>query len=646
MAETEIKTILTIDTGNSGVTINDLKARIKDLKTALQETALTDKDYQKTLDELRVTQNALKDAMYGQITTYEDLNKEANGLTQSYNGLVHQMAALKSEFRATTDEARRQQLGAQIKEINDQLKAMDALQGNFQRNVGNYTEGITKAFGRMKEGVDNFGKAAGVHLNGVKDGFEALSKTPFLAILGLIVNLAFKLKDHFKEDEEAMKGINAALAVFKPLGNFLTAVLEKVSTFLVDIFGKVSAFIGSSGLMQQVINGVAGVGNAIVQFIIAPFRGIVAAIKVFREEGIKGIGNAARAFANEAKQGWTFKQNFQAGQTIADNLIKGFKSKKEEVKTAGKEVGKSFLDGISEEIDKEIESLGKEISDELSKAISDGLAADEKTKKNAADAASRLLEGLDKYTDHRLALNDIEVESEREKADKAYAIQKESNDRRLALLRQFAQEAVENGDLTAAFEYQQQAADLEVKIEENALREKKRLRELDKADRRQMLESTVQTVAGVLSSLASIYEADDKATAAQLKRAKAMKVASAIMTTLQGAVAAYVSGVESGIPAPGNIILGAAQAATVTAAGMANVAQIKRTNPGDTGSASVPAFQAPSVPTTMNTTRSITSASEEDRLNYMARDQKVVLIMSELEAKQGQRQVQLAESSF
>ena len=79
---------------------------------------------------------------------------------------------------------------------------------------------------------------------------------------------------------------------------------------------------------------------------------------------------------------------------------------------------------------------------------------------------------------------------------------------------------------------------------------------------------------------------------------------------------------------------------------MANVAQIKRTNPGDTGSASVPAFQAPSVPTTMNTTRSITSASEEDRLNYMARDQKVVLIMSELEAKQGQRQVQLAESSF
>ena len=646
MADTEIKTILTIDTGNSGVTINDLKARIKDLKTALQETALTDKDYQKTLDELRVTQNALKDAMYGQITTYEDLNKEANGLTQSYNGLVHQMAALKSEFRATTDEARRQQLGAQIKEINDQLKAMDALQGNFQRNVGNYPKTVGVVFNNLKEGVDNFGKAAGVHLNGVKDGFEALSKTPFLAILGLIVNLAFKLKDHFKEDEEAMKGINAALAVFKPLGNFLTAVLEKVSTFLVDIFGKVSAFIGSSGLMQQVINGVAGVGNAIAEFIIAPFRGIVAAIKVFREEGIKGIGNAARAFANEAKQGWTFKQNFQAGQTIADNLIKGFKSKKEEVKTAGKEVGKSFLDGISEEIDKDIESLGKEISDELSKSIADGLAADEKTQKNAADAASRLLEGLDKYTERSIAALDLMEGTEREKADKIYAIQEEANRKRLELLKQFEQEAMQNGDLDAAFEYQQQAADLEVQIDYNAKKRKKELRDRDKADFKTSMQGLVSITTGVLSSLASIYESNDKASEKQLKRAKALKVASAIITTLEGAVAAYMSGVKSEIPPPGNIILGAAQAATVTAAGMANVAQIKRTNPGDTGSASVPAFQAPSVPTTMNTTRSITSASEEDRLNYMARDQKVVLIMSELEAKQGQRQVQLAESSF
>lgn len=646
MPETEIKTILTVETGNSGVTINDLKARIKDLKSAVQDMALTDEKYQETLDELRVTQNALKDAMYGQISTYEDLNKEANGLTDSYNGLVHQMAALKSQFRATTDQVKRENLGEQIKAINQRLKDMDALQGNFQRNVGNYTESVKEAFKGMKEGVDNFGKAAGIHLNGVKDGFEALSKTPFLAVLGLLVNLAFKLKENFKDNEEAMKGINAALAVFKPLGQFLSGVLQKVSDYLVDIFTRVSSFIGGSGLISQVIHGLAGVGNAIAEFIIAPFRGIVAAIKVFREQGIKGIGNAAKAFAAEAKQGWTFKQNFQTGQTMVDSLIKGAKSKKEEVKEAGRETGKTFLDGVLEEIDRDIEAMAKEVSDNLAEAIADGLAADEKVQKNAAEAANRLLEGLDKYTDHRLALNEIETESEREKAANAYAIQKESNDKRLALLRQFAQEATENGDLTAAFEYQQKAADLEVKIEENAKRRKKEIRDRDREDFKTSMQGLVSVTTGVLSSLASIYEANDKASAAQLKRAKALKVASAIITTLEGAVAAYISGVKSEIPPPGNIILGAAQAATVTAAGMANVAQIKRTNPGETGSAVVPAFQAPSIPTTMNTTRSITSASEEDRLNYMAHDQRVVLVTSDLEVKQGQRRVQLAESSF
>ena len=646
MPEIEQKVILTLETGESQITLGGLKDKVSDLKKNLDSLEVGSEEYKGTLKELQIYQNAVKDAMYGTSASMEDVQKSANGVSQSYNSLVHQMAALKNEFRATNDAARRADLGAQIKGINEQLKAMDALQGNFQRNVGNYTESVKEAFKGMKEGVDNFGKAAGIRLNGVKDGFEALAKTPFLAVLGLIVNLAMKFKDNLKDDEEAMKGINAALAVFKPLGEFLSAVLEKVGTYLVDIFQKVSAFIGGSGLIQQVIKGIAGVGNAIAEFILAPFRGIIAAVKVFQEQGIKGFRNAAKAFATEAKQGWAFKQNFQAGQDFTDALIKGTKSKKAEVKTAGREVGKSFLEGVLEEIDQEIDNLAKEVADNLSDAISEGLAADDKVMKNAAAAADRLLEGLDSYTEHRLALNDIETESEREKADNAYAIQLESNRKRLELLKQFSEEAVQNGDLTAAFEYQQQAADMEVKIEENALREKKRLRELDKADRKQMLDGMVSTVSGVLGSLAAIYEADDKASAAQLKRAKAMKVAAAIMTTLQGAIAAYVSGVESGIPAPGNIILGAAQAATVTAAGMANIAQIKRTNTDSSATVSVPAVQAPSVPTTMNTTRSITSASEEDRLNYMARDQRVVLVTSELEVKQGQRRVQLAESSF
>lgn len=642
MPEIEQKVILTLETGKSQITLGGLKDKVSDLKKSLESLEVGSEEYKGTLKELQIYQNAVKDAMYGTSASIDDVEKSANGLSDSYNSLVHRMAALKNEFRATNDAARRADLGAQIKEINDQLKAMDALQGDFGRLVGNYTESIKNAFKGMSEGIDNFGKAAGVSINGVKNSFDLLSKTPLLGVVSLLVNAFSQFKDGLDKGSKSTKDLTAAIKVFEPFGKFLSGLIQTVGKYLAELFETVSSWIGGNGLVNQVIKAISGIGNAIVEFIIAPVRGIIAAVKVFKEQGIKGFRDAAKAFGEEAKKGWVFKQNYQAGQEMADAIIKGAKSKKKK----GKDTVKELLNAAFESSGTEIEKNIAETEKKLDTMMDIMEARVERSRKAARDSASRLLEGLDKYTEHRLAMNDIEVESEREKAAKAYAIQKESNDRRLALLRQFAQEAVEGGDLTAAFEYQQQAADLEVKIEENALREKKRLRELDKADRRQMLKSTVQTVAGVLSSLASIYEADDKATAAQLKRAKAMKVASAIMTTLQGAVSAYVSGVESGIPAPGNIILGAAQAATVTAAGMANVAQIKRTNPGDTGSASVPAFQAPSVPTTMNTTRSITSASEEDRLNYMARDQKVVLIMSELEAKQGQRQVQLAESSF
>lgn len=642
MAETEVKTIVTVETGQSSYNLGELRENVNQLKKSLDKQIVGSEEYQRILKELQISQNALKDAMYGTTGTIDDLNKSANGLSDSYNSLVHKMSALKNEFRATNDAARRAELGAQIKGINDQLKAMDALQGNFQRNVGNYTGSIIDAFGKLKNGVDDFGKAAGVSLNGLKDSFDVLSKNPLLGVVGLLVKAFSEFSEGLDKGAAGTKELTAALKVFEPFGKFLSGLLQTIGKYVAELFEKVSAWIGSNGLLQQVIKAITGVGNAIVEFIIAPVRGIIAAVKVFKEQGIKGFRDAAKAFGEEAKKGWTFKQNFKAGQDMADAIIAGAKSKKKKGKNVMAELIKAAMESASSEIDKQIAETEKKL-DTMVNIIE---SREAQVLEAAQNRASRLLEGLDDYTEHRLALNEIETKSEREKAANAYAIQEESNRKRLELLKQFEQEAMQNGDITAAFKYQQQAADMEVEIELNAQRRKKEIRDRDREDFKTSMQGLVSITTGVLSSLASIYESNDKASAKQLKRAKAMKIASAIITTLEGAVAAYISGVKSEIPPPGNIILGAAQAAMVTAAGMANVAQIKRTNTDSSATVSVPAVQAPSVPTTMNTTRSITSASEEDRLNYMARDQRVVLVTSELEVKQGQRRVQLAESSF
>ena len=134
MAEETI-TILKVGTDEAVKSVNDLKDNVKVLKQALGDLDIGTEEYQNTLDELKVNQNALKDAMYATSASMGDLAKSATGTSESYNSLVHRMASLKEELRATdvsTEQGRTRfkELAAEVNNVNDKLKDMDALQGN------------------------------------------------------------------------------------------------------------------------------------------------------------------------------------------------------------------------------------------------------------------------------------------------------------------------------------------------------------------------------------------------------------------------------------------------------------------------------------------------------------------------------------
>lgn len=175
MAEQEKVIILKVGTTEAVKSVNDLKSNIKELKKTLGELEIGSDEYQSVLKELTVNQNALKDAMYATTGTMDDVVGAAKGLTSSYNSLVRQMSELKKEWRATNDEARRNEIGQQIDEINAKLKEMDSSVGNFGRNVGNYVshwEGmpeITKDFGTaMRESMEA--------IEPTKQKFESIGK--------------------------------------------------------------------------------------------------------------------------------------------------------------------------------------------------------------------------------------------------------------------------------------------------------------------------------------------------------------------------------------------------------------------------------------------------------------------------------------
>ena len=654
MAEETI-TILRVGTEEAVKSIADLKENVKVLKQSLDTLEIGTQEYQDTLDELKVNQNALKDAMYATSSSMEDLTQAATGASESYNSLVHRMAALKEEFRATNDEVRRSELGQQIKAVNDQLKEMDALQGNFQRNVGNYAGSIKDAFGDMSKNVDVFRKslgAAGGGLNGLKDGMEGISKSPFIATFGILVSLALKLADELKDNETAMQAIKKAMAALQPVMDFFSGVLENIASVLADLITKVVGFVSSNGLIQKVIQGVMGVGNAILQFVIAPFKGVIAAIKVFKEQGVKGLGNAAKAFGQEMKSGVSFKENFKAGQAVAETFIAGAKSKKKEVKGAGKDLGKEAKDGFLEELDK----IGEEIDKQIEADLAAWEKAQEEANKNAVKRAEERIKSLDKAYDHQLELNSILVEDEKERADKSYQIQEQANQKKLALLKQFMQDALDRNDLDAYLAFDQQKADLEVEIETNALKEKKRLREQDLKDakekakaQKELLKGVASATSSILGSIADLYEDDEKNSEKNANKIKALRIAAATIDTISGAIGAFMQASET-IPPPYGQIVGAASAAAVTAAGIAEIAKLKSTKVSGSANQtniSTPAVaSAPSINTEVSNVRSVTSASEEDRLNQMASKQRVYILADDIQASQNQIKTQVEESSF
>jgi hypothetical protein len=168
-----------------------------------------------------------------------------------------------------------------------------------------------------------------------------------------------------------------------------------------------------------------------------------------------------------------------------------------------------------------------------------------------------------------------------------------------------------------------------------------------------MMQTWAGNISGLLGGIADAWEAmsDDEEKAAE--QTKAIRIVTSIIDTISGAIGAYMSAVSptSGIPAPYNMILGAIQAATVTATGMANIAKLRSTNVkgGGSGNASVSmpaAVAAPSVQPEVTTTRAITTNSEEERLNQMASPQRVYILDSDLQANEQARRVQVAETTF
>ena len=601
MAEENV-VILEVKTLGAIQNVGDLKDNIKALKHNLDLLDIGSKEYQETLDALKINQNALKDAMHATSSSMDDVITSAMGINGSYNSLVHTMAALKEEWRATNDEARRNELGKQIAEINQQLKDMDASVGNFQRNVGNYESGVSGIVAKFDEWGATLKMmpptlgSAKESIGKVGEAMQLVGKQPILGIIGLLAPMIIKITEALGENETAMAAVKKIMDSLKPVMDLISGLLDKVAKGFSNLVDKVLGMV-KGGALDGFISKIAGVGNAILQYMLAPIKSAIAAVKGMGKiigDVFKGNWSDIKTHAMETgqeiadayKEGFSFKANFQTGKEKGAEFLEGARSNKAEAKAAGEEIGKEMAKGVEE---------GLKLADS-NKALAKG---DSKLKAKF-DAEKAEIAAMDEWWAEEMASVDEDINS---------------------------------------------------MFEENLERLKENTKQKSKMTAKEIVAGTMavaDSTSGLMSTLADMYESDEKNAEKNAKKIKALRIASATIDMLNGAVAAFASAQQ--LPPPFGQIVGAANAAAVIAMGVANINKIKSTSMSGSGasvSATAPAaVSAPNIDTGLQSVRNVTSASEEDRLNRMAQDQRVYILQSDIEAAGKQSKAKVAESSF
>ena len=350
-----------------------------------------------------------------------------------------------------------------------------------------------------------------------------------------------------------------------------------------------------------------------------------------------------------------------------------------------KEYASAALDGLKQQMDetdeefrartlaaqRELAEAGAALSDAIAKEAADGLKAQMAALRDgsveqlalslelAKQEVDSLYQGIDESLDE---FNARRLEKEKAVREAEDALREGELDRDRTILQQ-RMAILEEGSieyLSLAMEMKKLELDSLHQLEGES-NEEFRLRELEAekayADSRKeiwkaslsIMQQAASGVSSILGTIADAYDNNTKKTKKEAEKAKNLRIAGATIDMLQGAVTAYAGAQSLGVPM--GPIIGAINAAAVVATGIANIAKIKSTpistSSSSSTSASVPAaVAAPAVQAEVTQVRTLTGASEEDRLNRMASDQRVYILESDIEAKQDQRRVEVAETTF
>ena len=213
-----------------------------------QEYSIRSKSLSQEISTLSRQQGNLTQAVKLTTTATKDYGDSLDGERAKLNDMQKAFAALSKEQR---DSAAGQEFLKSIKEQSDAVKAMEQSMGDARRNVGNYAESILQASGQM----GGFGKATSAIINPIKgatNGLKAMSATPIIAILNILITIIVKLADKFKQNGAAMESLTKTFGLFNGVGVIVSKIIDGIADGVVWLADKLYDLADRFGLISDV----------------------------------------------------------------------------------------------------------------------------------------------------------------------------------------------------------------------------------------------------------------------------------------------------------------------------------------------------------------------------------------------------------
>lgn len=657
----ELRAIIDENTGSFGF----LVARMQELKAGIDATNARIKQITKDYDEGRMAVDDYNQELQENLEELQKLRTEQGDIRSSLNASTKALLAakesyvemsqtlgqLRNAYRQLSKEQREGAVGTemlgQIKLLDAELKEVDASMGNFQRKVGGYEAALKQVLPPQAGLIIDLGKLS-VKGGGIPSLFTGMKNS----IVGMT---------------------KAAVAfIATPLGMVLTALAAAAG----------AAFALFNARNKEIEKQADESAKALERQKEQMDRlsvDIDYTIRLLRAQGKETEANAIEM------------QKYKDAMTAAAFAYSKFKdeydkmSKKE--REANEENRKALLDRFVEARDayenylrdldiKHAEEIAAERKKNAELAEEQRKAAAEK-QRIAEETNAAILEANAAFRDETALMQaeqgagtqsgDLALAQEQFRqelaafeamVDEKQIAEELAMERRKLMLEQYGQEIA---DIQARYLKQEndqllKALDEEMAAEFEADKDLVSQELKNSKERQKIADAEYKHKQMITQQTGALLQAGAQLAGESTAVGKAMAVAAATISTYQAAQAAYQAAFMP-VPTYASPVLGAINMAAAIATGLANIKSILSVDSsGGTGYGSSSSTGAtvttpavvtpPAVVQEVETVRSLTGASEEERLNQMASDQRVYLVYSDVEQAGKRVQVQQSETSF